>query len=94
MTYSIYLRAEDDGTVILNVLTENSTNRPRPDHWPAYTLCQNPDEVPNRLTELGLTLAAGSHLTDVAKRYCVYLHHPDLTALRAQLDSDAPPQPD
>ena len=58
----------------------------RTEHWPAYPLCDEPDALPGRLAELGLTLHSGASLDDLPKGWDVYLRHPDPGALRSELD--------
>ncbi|WP_293003323.1 hypothetical protein [Mycobacterium sp.] len=92
--YGLWLLATDSGGVELTGWVETaptnslSEGRSSTEYWPDYTICRDRQQLPTRIKELGLRLAAGSLLTDLDKDWTVYVTHPDLKALRAQLDND------
>lgn len=93
MDYGLWLLAEPSGTITLTGWSETSSDASpdapaKTDHWPTYVLCSTRDQLPARMLELGLDLDAGADLDDLAKGWDVYLRHPDVTALRTQLDRD------
>lgn len=94
MDYGLWLLREPTGTITLTGWSETSgaatspTASAKTDHWPLYTLCSEPSQLPTRLAELGLELAAGHDLSDLDKNWDVYLRHPDVPALRAALDTE------
>jgi hypothetical protein len=99
MNYGLWLLANDDGTITLTGWTETTPaatpdSPPRTEHWPTYTLCQHRQQLPSRLEQLGLHLAAGAHLNDFDNHWDVYVEHPDLNALRAQLNNEGAPRSD
>ena len=83
MDYGLWLDTCPDGKVTLKGWTD--TGAGRTDHWPPYTLCTRAD-LPARLSELGLVLAAGHDLTDLDEQWDVYVHHENPAQLRAHLD--------
>lgn len=91
MNYGLWLLAEPSGTITLTGWSETSSEAnpdapAKTDHWPTYVLCSTRAELSERLLELGLDLDAGADLADLEKGWDVYLRHPDVTALRTQLD--------
>lgn len=93
MAYGLWLLAESSGAITLTGWSETSTaatpdGPAKTDHWPTYVLCSNRSQLPSRLAELGLDLDAGADLDDLDKGWDVYLRHPDIGALRTQLDHD------
>jgi hypothetical protein len=84
---ALMITTHPDGHVTLKGWIE--TPNGRTEHWPTFTLCQSRADLPERLAELGLALAAGHDLTDLDQQWDVYLHHADPTQLRAHLDSAA-----
>ena len=94
MDYGLWLLRDDTGTTTLTGWSETATTATNPDaptkteHWPTYTLCHDPNQLPSRLAELGLDLAAGHDLNDLNKDWDVYVRHPNITALRALLDTE------
>jgi hypothetical protein len=94
MDYGLWLLCDDDGTIALTGWSENPGSDANPtadtktDRWRTYTLCQDRTQLPGRLAELGLDLDAGADINDFDKGWDVYVRHPDITALRAKLDSD------
>lgn len=97
MNYGLWLLANDDGTITLTGWAETTPaatpdSPPNTEDWPTYPLCQNRQQLPARLEQLGLQLAAGAHLNDFDNHWDVYVEHPNITALRAQLDSERAPK--
>lgn len=92
MEYGLWLLADETGRITLTGWSEadaagnESGAAPKTDHWPVYTLCDSRDELPERLTELGLDLAPGADLNDLDKAWDVYVQHPDIATLRGALD--------
>lgn len=90
MDYGLWLLATNDGTITLTGWVE--TTPATTENWPTYRICSDRQQLPARLDELGLTLAAGAHLDDLDHDWDVYVEHRDLKALRAQLDNDRTPE--
>lgn len=92
MDYGLRLLSDDAGRITLSGWSQTDDSGPatsaKADHWPAYTLCVDRTQLPNRLTELGLELAPGADINDLEKSWDVYVRHPDITALRARLDRE------
>ena len=94
MNYGLWLLHDETGTITLTGWSEttNSTTNPddptKTEHWPSYTLCTDRNQLPDRLAELGIDLAAGHHLDDLDKDWDVYVRRPDITALRTLLDTE------
>lgn len=94
MDYELWLITDTSGRITLTGWSETSTESAHPDasakidHWPTYLLCGDRAQLPDRLQELGLDLAAGMDLGNLDKAWDVYLRHPDITALRTQLDRE------
>jgi hypothetical protein len=95
MDYRLWLLCDDTGTITLTGWAETTASTATdPDtastteHWPTYTICQNRTQLPARLAQLGLDLAPGADINDFDKDWDVYVKHPDITALRALLDSE------
>lgn len=92
MDYGLWLLSDDAGRITLTGWSETGGNSTDPDavtqtdHWPAYPLCDNRSQLPERLHELGLDLAPGADLDDLDRAWDVYVRHPDVTALKAALD--------
>ncbi len=92
MDYGLWLLTDDTGRITLNGYSERDPDPAAPtavrtDHWPTFVLCDDRAQLPEKLAELGLELAAGADLNDLGKNWDVYLRHSDITALRSQLDS-------
>lgn len=94
MNYGLWLLADTSGQITLTGWSETSTDAAVPDsttktdHWPTYVLCRDRAQLATRLDELGLDLAPGAVLSDLDNAWDVYLHHPDIAALRIQLDRE------
>ncbi|ORX14126.1 hypothetical protein [Mycobacterium xenopi] len=94
MDYGLWLLCDDTGAITLTGWSQtpgrdsDATAPAKAEHWPIYTLCQDRSQLPARLTELGLELAPGADINDLDKDWDVYLQHPDITALRARLESE------
>ncbi len=90
MDYRLWLLADASGRITLHGWSETSSDSadtaPKVHHWPTYHLCDDPAQLPARLEELGLELAAGADLGDLHRTWDVYLRHPDPSGLRASLD--------
>lgn len=92
MDYGLWLLTDPTGRITLTGWAETGTNSADPDapgrvdHWPTYYLCENREQLPARLQELGLDLAAGADVNDLDKAWDVYVRHPDIAALKATLD--------
>ena len=92
MDYRLWLLADQHGHITLNGWSETGSDHARADaevktdHWPAYPLGDDPAQLPDLLAELGLILAPGADLADLARSWDVYLQHPDPAALRTTLD--------
>lgn len=98
MDYGLWLVRDNTGTITLTGWSETAATTglngsTKTDHWPTYTLCRDPHQLPSRLAELGLDLAAGHDLNDLDKDWDVYVCHPDIVALRAALDNERAPRP-
>ncbi|PJE02583.1 MAG: hypothetical protein CK429_34235 [Mycobacterium sp.] len=91
MDYQLWLQRDDTGTVNLTGWSENTASS-HVEHWPTYPLCQHLDQLPTRLTELGLQPDIGYNIADLEKNWDVYLTHPNLTTLRATLEHTAAPR--
>lgn len=97
MNYGLWLLANHDGTITLTGWAETTPAAdpdapPNTEYWPTYPLCKSRQQLPARLDELGLQLAAGAHLNDLDNDWDVYVEHPDLKALRAILDNERAPR--
>lgn len=94
MDYGLWLLTDPSGQISLTGWSETSADATHPDtsvksdHWPVYALCTDRAQLPDRLRELGLELDAGADLGDLDRQWDVYLRHPDITALRTQLDRE------
>lgn len=94
MDYGLWLLTDHSGRITLNGWSETTTDDAssdtpaKTDHWPPFVLCEDRAQLPERLDQLGLDLAPGANLHDLDKSWDVYLRHPDITALRAQLDRE------
>ncbi|MBS4730582.1 hypothetical protein MSM1_20430 [Mycobacterium sp. SM1] len=88
--YRLWLLCGDDGVITLTGWTETTGNdtSAKIEHWPIYTLCQHRSQLADRLTELGLDLAAGADINDLDHNWDVYVRHPDIAALRTQLNRE------
>lgn len=100
MQYGLWLLSDDAGRITLTGWsephrddTDPTAATARTDHWPTYTLCGDRTQLTDRLTELGLDLAPGADINDLDKAWDVYVRHPDITALRAQLDRERTQNP-
>ena len=98
MDYGLWLVRDNTGTITLTGWSEAAAATcpdisAKTDHWPTYTLCRDPNQLPSRLAELGLDLAAGHDLNDLDKDWDVYVRHPDIAALRAALDAERAHRP-
>ena len=97
MDYRLWLVTDPDGRISLTGWSETSGDASIPDasvksdHWPVYALCSDRAQLPERLRELGLELDAGAALGDFDRQWDVYLRHPDIAALRTQLDRERTP---
>lgn len=93
MDYGLWLLADDTGRITLTGWSEASgadsapAATARTDHWPVYALCDNREQLPERLRELGLDLAPGADLSDLDKNWDVYVRHTDIASLRSVLDN-------
>jgi hypothetical protein len=85
MDYALWLLSDATGAITLSGWAE--TTDATTEHWPTYTLCQDHAQLPARLAELGLNLAPGADINDFDNDWDIYVTHPDITALRAQLDN-------
>ncbi|MEW2484197.1 hypothetical protein AB0876_31890 [Mycobacterium sp. NPDC049093] len=94
MDYGLWLLTDPSGRITLNGWSEARADHTSPDtaarteHWPTFVLCDNRGQLSDRLHALGLELAPGADLSDLDKCWDVYLRHPDITALRTQLDHE------
>lgn len=90
MTYRLWLVSEETGQITLTGWSESegAASRTKTDHWPRYKLCAAANQLPARLAELGIDLDAGADLSDLSRHWDCYVRHPDIAALRAQLDQD------
>ena len=90
VNYGLWLLRDDTGTITLTGWSEtiNPDGATKTEHWPTYALCNDATELPYRLQELGIDLAAGHRLDDLDKEWDVYVRHPDIRALRALLDAE------
>lgn len=92
MDYGLWLLTDPTGRITLTGWAETSATGTDPDvpvrtdHWPTYDLCENRDQLPGRLQELGLNLAPGADLNDLDKAWDVNLRHPEIATLKATLD--------
>lgn len=94
MDYGLWLLTDTSGRITLTGWSETSTDTnsldapAKIDHWPTYVLCSDRAQLSTRLQELGLDLAPGMDLGNLDKAWDVYLRHPDIAALRTQLDRE------
>jgi hypothetical protein len=94
VNYRLWLLANDDGAIALTGWAETSPaatpdTPPNTEHWPAYPLCDNREQLPARLEQLGLRLAPGADLKDFDNHWDIYVEHTDPRALRAHLDRES-----
>ena len=87
MDYGLWLDKDDAGRITLTGWTASEASNTT-DHWPVYTLCHDRAQLPDRLDQLGLDLAPGADINDLDKAWDVYVQHPNIAALRAQLDRE------
>lgn len=93
MDYALWLLSDDAGRITLTGWAESGAEgdataaETRTDHWPTYLLCEDRTALSARLQELGLDLAPGADLNDLARGWDVYVRHPDIKVLRASLDA-------
>lgn len=93
-TFALWLTAAGNGAIELTGWVEDAPDlntaetAARTDYWPDYLISRDRQQLPTRLEQLGLQLAAGALLSDLDKDWPVYLTHPDLPALRARLDNE------
>lgn len=90
MAYRLWLLADESGQITLTGWSEpqDEAAGARADHWPVYPLSCDRAQLPNRLAELGLDLDVGAALDDLDRQWDCYVRHPDVGALRAQLDKE------
>lgn len=93
MDYGLWLLTDSAGQITLTGWSESTADTDahtdaKTDHWPTYILCRTRAQLQDRLHDLGLDLAPGAAIADLDKDWDVYLRHPDITALRTQLERD------